>query len=285
MLPVLMGFRLFIEDISHQAGKGVVITTTSRHFLLRRCSWMEVRFSHTGVPWLDVKDAENPASHAYSVLPISHRKLLLRDVSANLPIQTDTSCGQLWISFPRSFIAVGVFQIPFFFLFACCTGSACAIVTFLPRASVEIVLAIIAAASALGQCGVVHRLLSRYRTPLAHALFQFQKRLAELHPHPKSSPAGPGRSISMNQLLEFFDHFQGFICERNMYYVCHNMLLPMTRPKKLSYAELAGPITLQWFVSHYWGTPFRHFVQSLRNHAETSGMASDEWQARRDPEV
>ena len=103
----------------------------------------QVRFSHTGVPWLDVKDAENPASHAYSLLPISHRKLLLRDVSANLPIQTDTSCGQLWISFPRSFIAVGVFQIPFIFLFACCTGSAFAIVAFL----VEIVFAIIAAAS------------------------------------------------------------------------------------------------------------------------------------------
>ena len=285
MLPALLGFRLFIEDISHQAGKGVVITTTSKHFLLSRCGWMEVRFSDTGVPWLDVKDAENPASHAYSVLPISHRKLLLRDVAANLPSQTDTSCGKLRISFPRSFVAVGVFQIPFIFLFACCTGSAFAIVAFLPRASVEIVFAIIAAASFLGQCGVVHRLLSRYRTPLAHALLQFQKRLAELHPHPKSSAAGPGRSISMNQLLEFFNHFQGYICERNMYYVCHNMLLPMTRPKKLSYAELAGPSTLQWFVSHYWGTPFRHFVQSLRKHAETSGMASDEWQARRDWEV
>eukprot|EP00438_Fugacium_kawagutii_P022478 Skav229685 [mRNA] locus=scaffold3722:84447:88816:- [translate_table: standard] len=38
------------------------------------------------------------------------------------------------------------------------------------------------------------------------------------------------------------------------YYVCHNIILPLTRPFKLSYAELAGPTTVTWFISHYWGT-------------------------------
>lgn len=273
MLPALLACRLFIEDISHQAGKGVVVTTTSSHFLLSRCGYMEVSFSDTGIPWLD-KDGDQ-----YYVLPLRHKQLLLRGVSEDLEMATDTSCGHLSMRFPRSLISVGINQIPFIFLFACCTGSAFALVAFLPRASVETVLAIVAAAMVLSQGGIMYRFLSRGRTPLARALAQFKKFLAEQHPHPKSSPIGAGRAINMIQLLDFFDHFQGFIRERNMYYVCKNILLPVTRLKKLSYAELAGPSGLQWFVSHYWGTPFRHFAQSIRKHAETSGLAG--WKAQR----
>lgn len=30
-----------------------------------------------------------------------------------------------------------------------------------------------------------------------------------------------------------------------------------------------GPHQVMWFVSHFWGTSFRHFVQSVRKHAES----------------
>ena len=186
---------------------------------------MEVRFSDTGVPgvpWLDVKDAENPASHAYSVLPAYQSQEAFAAGCLRKSTKSD-----------RHFMWKVVDKLPQVF-----RGSGC-----LPDSVY------------LSLCLLHRQCVRGYRTPLAHALLQLQKRLAEVRPHPKSSAAGPGRSISMNQLLEFFDHFQGYICERNMYYVCHNMLLPMTRLKKLSYAELAGPSTLQWFVSHYWGTP------------------------------
>ena len=39
--------------------------------------------------------------------------------------------------------------------------------------------------------------------------------------------------------------------------------------QQLSYAELAGPKRVTWFVSHFWGTSFRHFVKSLTKHAES----------------
>ncbi|CAE8604054.1 unnamed protein product [Polarella glacialis] len=53
-----------------------------------------------------------------------------------------------------------------------------------------------------------------------------------------------------------------------MYYVCPNIVLPLTKPMKLSYAELAGPRPVEWFVSHFWGMLFQDSVSSLRKHAE-----------------
>ena len=53
-----------------------------------------------------------------------------------------------------------------------------------------------------------------------------------------------------------------------MYYVCHNIVKPLTGKDKLSYAEVAGPHEVEYFVSHYWGTPFRDYVSSMWKHAE-----------------
>lgn len=275
MLPALLGLRLFVQDIAHQEGKGIVVTTASWHFLLKRCCFVKVQFADTGIPWLDqVEDA-------YCVLPVSHRQLWLRSCSEKpVPIPTDALCGHLWLRFPDSFFAVGVIQIPFIVLFACCAGTVFAIVTLLPPTSMNLVPVIAAAATVLGLSGTAYRFASRRRTPLSHALGQFRKLLSEQHPHPSSCEHGPQRAINMSQLTGFFEHFQGFIRERNMHYVCKNMLLPLTRRHRLSYAELVGPCEVQWFVSHYWGTPFRHFVQSLRKHSE-SGVVSGAWQAQK----
>ena len=38
-----------------------------------------------------------------------------------------------------------------------------------------------------------------------------------------------------------------------MYYICSNLVIPVTEDCKLSYAELVGPRQVNWFVSHYWG--------------------------------
>lgn len=107
---------------------------TSKHFLLSRCGWMEVRFSDTwvpGVPWLDVKDAENPASHAYSVLPAYQSQEAF--AAGCLRKSTKSDRHFMWKvvdKLPQVFLAVGVFQIPFIFLSACCTGSAFACIVY-----------------------------------------------------------------------------------------------------------------------------------------------------------
>ena len=54
-----------------------------------------------------------------------------------------------------------------------------------------------------------------------------------------------------------------------MYYVCSNIVKPLTEPFKLSFSELVGPTQIQWFVSHYWGMPIRHFGHAIRKHAQS----------------
>ena len=62
--------------------------------------------------------------------------------------------------------------------------------------------------------------------------------------------------------------FEIFIKERSMYYVCSNIVKPLTEPFQLSFVELVGPTGIQWFVSHYWGMPVRHFIDAIRKHAQ-----------------
>lgn len=63
-----------------------------------------------------------------------------------------------------------------------------------------------------------------------------------------------------------------------MYYVCENLVKPLTEPSKLSWAELVGSTEMQWFVSHYWGMPARHLGEAIRKHAQSAAASrSDDW--------
>lgn len=68
--------------------------------------------------------------------------------------------------------------------------------------------------------------------------------------------------------------------QRSMYYVCPNIVLPLTRRYRLSYAEVAGQGMVSWFISHFWGMPFLDFVTGLKKHARSSSGNSqwrDSW--------
>lgn len=54
------------------------------------------------------------------------------------------------------------------------------------------------------------------------------------------------------------------------------MVYPVTKKKRLSYAELAGPQKVKWFVSHFWGTAFQHFTDAVCRHAQSA--CTGEWQ-------
>lgn len=53
---------------------------------------------------------------------------------------------------------------------------------------------------------------------------------------------------TIREILRFFETF---IKERSMYYVCSNIVKPLTEPFQLSFVEMIGPTGIQWFVSHY----------------------------------
>ena len=84
---------------------------------------------------------------------------------------------------------------------------------------------------------------------------------------------GAARALHLQKLKDFYDFFNAFIQDRSMYYVCSNLVVPLTKPFKLSYAELAGPSEVVWFVSHYWGMPLRHFIEAIQSHSQSRAAA------------
>ena len=60
-----------------------------------------------------------------------------------------------------------------------------------------------------------------------------------------------------------------------MYYVCGNIIKPLTEPFQISCAELIGSTAMEWFVSHYWGMAARHLGEAVRKHAQSAD--SLEW--------
>ena len=60
-----------------------------------------------------------------------------------------------------------------------------------------------------------------------------------------------------------------------MYYVCSNIVKPLTEPFQLSFVELVGPTDMEWFVSHYWGMSLRHFGDAIRKHAQAAQLTPD----------
>eukprot|EP00445_Apocalathium_hangoei_P008491 CAMPEP_0203868056 /NCGR_PEP_ID=MMETSP0359-20131031/16884_1 /ASSEMBLY_ACC=CAM_ASM_000338 /TAXON_ID=268821 /ORGANISM="Scrippsiella Hangoei, Strain SHTV-5" /LENGTH=331 /DNA_ID=CAMNT_0050786407 /DNA_START=55 /DNA_END=1050 /DNA_ORIENTATION=- len=108
--------------------------------------------------------------------------------------------------------------------------------------------------------------------------------LRQRYPDPRPCDRGPGRAIQTGQLLDFLAYFQAFVKYRAMYYIVSNIVEPLTALDRLSFAELAGPGTLDWFVSHFWGHAFGDFCSSIQNHAQVvcgADARADAWRLQR----
>ncbi|CAE7705919.1 unnamed protein product, partial [Symbiodinium sp. CCMP2456] len=113
-------------------------------------------------------------------------------------------------------------------------------------------------------------------TRLASDIQDFRRVLLRKH-RPQPCPRGPSRAVTARQLQDFVSYFQAYTGYRTTYYVAHNILKPITEPYQLSYAEVAGPSTVRWFVSHFWGTPFLHLVSTVTKHAEEAASEDPSW--------
>lgn len=38
--------------------------------------------------------------------------------------------------------------------------------------------------------------------------------------------------------------------------------------RRLSFSEFVGPCQAEWFVSHFWGSPFKDFANTIQMHAK-----------------
>jgi len=107
-------------------------------------------------------------------------------------------------------------------------------------------------------------------TPIQRKLRSHIRNMARSNPEPALTrkERGPGRAIRAGHVEDLVTTFQDCIRHRDMYYVATNIIKPVTKAHRLSYAECVGPQTVNWFVSHYWGTSFDHFVASIKKHSE-----------------
>eukprot|EP00929_Paragymnodinium_shiwhaense_P032903 TRINITY_DN18178_c0_g1_i1.p1 TRINITY_DN18178_c0_g1~~TRINITY_DN18178_c0_g1_i1.p1 ORF type:complete len:1787 (+),score=298.65 TRINITY_DN18178_c0_g1_i1:712-5361(+) len=108
-------------------------------------------------------------------------------------------------------------------------------------------------------------------SPLQRRIKRFRSQVLENNPKPQSCERGPDRAVALHQIISVYSAFSDLIRERNAYYLDANIIKPLTKPRQLSFAELVGPRPLQYYCSHYWGTPFPHFVETVRLHAQDVG--------------
>ncbi|CAK9100562.1 unnamed protein product [Durusdinium trenchii] len=248
----LTGFsgRIPISDVSAQ-GQKVVVTTSTAHGL-HKWACPKVTFAGTDVPDLE-------SSNDWTIKALSLYQVTLHGES---PMSLDTSKGHLYVKFPQVFWSTGLWHCPLLLwclLFLAASAGLASQLTW----SLTLLLC------ALGLCAGFLAFALRRRqgeaTPLVKRRRQFLK---EWPLALERCSRGPDRSMTAGKLHDFLQFFETFIKERSMYYACSNIVKPLTKPFQLSFVELVGSRKIQWFASHYWGMPLRHFSDAIRKHAQ-----------------
>jgi len=107
------------------------------------------------------------------------------------------------------------------------------------------------------------------RNTISDKIDRFKSKVYRVNPTPHACKRGAERALNINQIVDLYEEFKSFIQDRNLYYVDSNIVRPLTRSCHLSLAEFMGPSTVDWFVSHYWGTNFSYTVRALKLHANS----------------
>jgi len=185
----------------------------------------------------------------------------------------ETSRGNMHLNFPWTLgttipflggLPVGIVEL---------TMLGCMVVTNVMEPLAVPLLLILTSIAVFFSC--VFFLLRSGRTPLQAGLGRYTKLLTRRLPNPVKCERGPLRGVAAGIVWEMFTEFQEFIRQRNMYYLVGNVVKPLTLRRRLSFSELVGSQELRWFVSHFWGTSFQEFVNSVRRHA--NAQEGDLW--------
>lgn len=273
-LPLLLGCPVPVQDIYMDDGY-VVVKTWGSHRIFRHSPLpIRVKLRGTGHPVADSR-----------LVPFMARvrdfdEIILLDENGPVTECINSSQGQLQLAGPCTFLhaswAIPVLgHVPVLLSDAMLLCGLGVIVHLIDTdfSSVnhdKALLIFIGIAVALAVSIPVHLFvwISSFKyTPLHRKRSHFRQRLLTRHT-PSCCERGPGRAIGADKLVELLDYFHDYIRNRDMYYVAANLLLPLTKPNRLSYAELVGPQKVTWFVSHYWGMKFKDFVSSLQKMAK-----------------
>ncbi|CAJ1416107.1 unnamed protein product [Effrenium voratum] len=289
---------LAINEVKVQHGKWVVSTMGRRELWIFPClETFQVSFRKTGNPWLD--DPQKP----YRVRAIRGSDLRLVLLQGGEEMKAESSWpglfgedddydssevseeGQaVWTSRIRLDTSQGFIRLSC--PFACLCGRILPAVVICPllflASGILLKLAVyrkIWIMLGLPFTTVIALLVvaGAYFSAPAPAMHNNVLNFRHLLPPPKLVPRGGARAVKVESIEHLLNHFRFSIGDRDMYYVNSNILLPVTKPTQLSFAELAGPVQTKYFVSHYWGIPFENSMQSIMKHSWTTER--EKWQS------
>lgn len=268
----LVGRRIRIEDISPEGEddeRKLVLTTLGQHHL-RNGSRFPLTFYGTNHFLLD--------NYTHRALVLDRFRLEISTENGEFFV-ADASGGHVLLSIPGTFWYTHLFQVfPVMLLILLLWLIGIAAVSFGdPPLLFAVIMACIQLSLAImGRLYVWKRL--QYRSPLDWRLQQYNAMLTEKNPTPVACQRGAMRAVTAFQLFDLYDFFQAFIKGRNMYYIDPNLVRPLTKRYRLSFAERAGPSQVDYFISHWWGTPFMNFCESVKRHAIHMSHSEDEGQ-------
>jgi len=264
LLPLLLGRPLPIDDIYMEDGC-VVVKTWGGHRISR---WspvpLHIQLNHTQHP-----EVESRMGLFQAKVRWTDEVWLMDSKGAHVTDNINCSRGSLRLQMRSTFLGAVIGKLPvglFFIWLGGCLGVLIFILSENADAEAEIlpyVLAALFLALGLALGGYWYWWRQGFETPLARKRKQWRERLLQKH-KPVACDRGPSRAIDAGKLCDFHSYFQEAIGKRNMTYVVSNLLLPLTKQDRMSYAEIAGPSPVNWFVSHCWSNCFADLVESLR---------------------
>lgn len=266
-LSVWAGRHLELHDVWSYGGM-TVVATTEKHHLKAWGTTFAVLFEGTGNPELD---GVGKRYRARTVNP-SELELLDKDGKPLGSGNFDTSQGTLRLTPWRTLWHTG-WPLPLAVQVPCITFAASWLHAASPSENWVVSVAMILSL-AVSACRTSRRRVSQLKKRLdAYAL-----KVREVCPTPSVCKPGPDRAIRAGIVVNLLDYFETFIRDRSMYYVVSNIVMPLTKDEQVSLAELVGPSSVEWFVSHFWGSSFRDFCASIRKHAECANMSLPSWE-------
>ncbi|CAK9108991.1 Uncharacterized protein SCF082_LOCUS50656 [Durusdinium trenchii] len=264
----LNGMPRKIEDITKMRGKLVITTTGLHNFMTMSDRPIPVTLWGTGHYLLDSRPGK--LIHLY-VIPSSNITMeVVQESGEPVEFNADSSMGSIQVSFFRTLLHTTFPKIKFPLI---CQLLLLILGTIAPRFFLEPGLVEMAFMASTSLCLallflVLWKLVIRSRTTLNLKLQTYEHiRREDGHRKTKEVMRGPSRGIRVWKILDLYEHFQALIRDRNMYYLDPNIIRPLTASVRLSFSELVGPDQVEWFVSHWWGTPVAVYCDALKRHA------------------
>ena len=114
--------------------------------------------------------------------------------------------------------------------------------------SVSVAVAV-AVLTTLGECH------SGWRTTMLEtALRHYLSQLRSEGNVPVAASRGASRGVAFEMMRRLQTTFAEYVRDRNAYYLIGNLVLPITKPWRLSFSEVFGGVRMEWCVSHFWGS-------------------------------